>query len=261
MTHLGPLQERIGIKFRDEKLLRQALTHRSYSQSNNERLEYLGDSVLNLSVATLLYQQFPKLNEGDLSRVRSNLVKQQALVELAVGLQLSPFMLLGEGELKSGGPRRPSILADSLEALIGAIYLDQGADQAHQFVARLYKPLLSSVDPHTVGKDAKTLLQEHLQGLKLSLPVYTVIATHGAAHNQVFEVECTVPKLSVRVLGSGGSRRAAEQAAAKLALEEVKRSNMTPAPVTASKRAAKRAARMAPRTTATPAEVRSESLG
>ena len=218
------IQDRLGVRFKHNALLHQALTHRSFGQTNNERLEFLGDSVLNLAVASLLYQRFPALAEGDLSRVRANLVKQQSLVEIANRLELGQFLLLGDGELKSGGLRRPSILADTLEAILGAVYLDQGALEAHSLVARLYEPILASVDPDTVGKDAKTLLQEQLQGLKMSLPIYSVVATHGAAHSQLFEVECSVPKLKVQVLGSGASRRAAEQAAAKLALDAVIRS-------------------------------------
>ncbi len=227
MADLTLIQDRLGVRFRDERLLRQALTHRSFSQNNNERLEFLGDSVLNLAVAALLFERYTQLPEGDLSRVRSNLVKQQALVEVAGQLELGQFLQLGDGELKSGGLRRPSILADTLEALLGAVFLDQGADVAHKLVARLYGPILDNVDPNTLGKDAKTLLQEHLQGLKLSLPVYSVVATHGAAHNQVFEVECAVPKLNVQALGSGASRRAAEQAAATKALELVRQVNPT----------------------------------
>ncbi len=224
MVNLALIQDRLGVRFSDEKLLKQALTHRSFGQNNNERLEFLGDAVLNLNVAALLFQRFETLAEGDLSRVRANLVKQQSLVDIANRLEIGQFLQLGDGELKSGGLRRPSILADTLEALLGAIYLDQGAQIANQVVARLMIPILDTVDPHTLGKDAKTLLQEHLQGLKLSLPVYNVVATHGAAHNQLFEVECLVPKLKIQVLGSGSSRRAAEQSAAKLALEQALRS-------------------------------------
>lgn len=214
------LQDRLGYRFSAIALLRQALTHRSHSAAHNERLEFLGDSVLNCAVAHLLYQRFGKIDEGDLSRVRANLVRQQTLYEIAQKLELSPCLLLGEGELKSGGFRRPSTLADALEAVIGAILLDGGFDAAQQVIGRLYDPILRNVDPHTLGKDAKTLLQEWLQSRKMPLPVYAVVATHGAAHSQLFEVECAVPKLDIQVLGSGGSRRAAEQAAAKLALEQ-----------------------------------------
>jgi len=217
---LEALQERLGYCFASESLLRQAMTHRSFGSVNNERLEFLGDSVLNCSVASLLYQRFPKLDEGDLSRVRANLVKQQTLFEIAQRLEISGGLLLGEGEQKSGGFKRPSILADTLEALFGAIMLDGGFEAAQQAIHRLYDPVLRNVDPNTLGKDAKTLLQEWLQSRKIPLPVYLVVATHGAAHNQLFEVECSVPRLSIQVLGSGASRRAAEQAAAKRALEQ-----------------------------------------
>jgi ribonuclease-3 len=217
---LEALQERLGYRFASEALLRQAMTHRSFGSVNNERLEFLGDSVLNCSVASLLYQRFPKLDEGDLSRVRANLVKQQTLFEIAQRLEISGGLLLGEGEQKSGGFKRPSILADTLEALFGAIMLDGGFEAAQQAIHRLYDPVLRNVDPNTLGKDAKTLLQEWLQSRKIPLPVYLVVATHGAAHNQLFEVECSVPRLSIQVLGSGASRRAAEQAAAKRALEQ-----------------------------------------
>ncbi|WP_035991275.1 ribonuclease III [Paraburkholderia caribensis] len=218
---LSPLESRLRYEFRNAELLRQALTHRSHSATHNERLEFLGDSVLNCAVAALLFQRFGKLDEGDLSRVRANLVKQQSLYEIAQALNISESLRLGEGELRSGGFRRPSILADTLEAILGAIFLDSGFEAAQTVIKRLYVPILDHIDPRTLGKDAKTLLQEYLQGHKIPLPTYTVVATHGAAHNQQFEVECTVPKLDVKVSGSGASRRAAEQAAAKKALDEV----------------------------------------
>ncbi|SAL33786.1 ribonuclease III [Caballeronia concitans] len=217
----SPLESRLRYEFRNAELLRQAMTHRSHSATHNERLEFLGDSVLNCVVAALLFQRFGKLDEGDLSRVRANLVKQQSLYEIAQALNVSEGLRLGEGELRSGGFRRPSILADTLEAIFGAIFLDGGFDAAHTVIKRLYTPVLDHIDPRTIGKDAKTLLQEYLQGHKIALPTYTVVATHGAAHNQQFEVECSVPKLDVKVSGSGASRRAAEQAAAKKALDEV----------------------------------------
>lgn len=215
------LQDRLGHTFKDAALLQQALTHRSHSSVHNERLEFLGDSVLNCVVASLLFERYAKIDEGDLSRLRANLVKQQSLYEIAQRLELSQFLRLGEGELKSGGFRRPSILADTLEALFGAIFLDGGFNAARDVIRALYIPILDTVDPKTLGKDAKTLLQEYLQGKKIALPQYNVIATHGAAHNQEFEVECLVPKLDIQVFGTGGSRRAGEQAAAKLALEAV----------------------------------------
>jgi ribonuclease-3 len=215
------LQNRLGHVFKDAALLQQALTHRSHSSLHNERLEFLGDSILNCVVASLLFERYSKIDEGDLSRLRANLVKQQSLYEIAQRLELSQFLRLGEGELKSGGFRRPSILADTLEALFGAIFLDAGFDAARDVIRSLYIPILETVDPKTLGKDAKTLLQEYLQGKKIALPQYNVVATHGAAHNQEFEIECLVPKLDIQVFGTGGSRRAGEQAAAKLALEAV----------------------------------------
>jgi ribonuclease-3 len=215
------LQNRLGHTFKDAALLQQALTHRSHSGVHNERLEFLGDSVLNCVVASLLFERYDKIDEGDLSRLRANLVKQQSLYEIAQRLELSQFLRLGEGELKSGGFRRPSILADTLEALFGAIFLDAGFDAARDVIRALYIPILDTVDPKTLGKDAKTLLQEYLQGKKIALPQYNVVATHGAAHNQEFEIECLVPKLDIQVFGTGGSRRAGEQAAAKQALEAV----------------------------------------
>ncbi|MEA3122194.1 MAG: ribonuclease [Paraburkholderia sp.] len=218
---LSPLESQLRYEFRNAELLRQALTHRSHSASHNERLEFLGDSVLNCAVAALLFQRFGKLDEGDLSRVRANLVKQQSLYEIAQALNIAEGLRLGEGELRSGGFRRPSILADAFEAVLGAVFLDGGFEAAQGVVKRLYVPILDHIDPRTLGKDSKTLLQEYLQGHKIALPAYTVVATHGAAHNQQFEVECAVPKLDVKVSGSGASRRAAEQAAAKKALEEV----------------------------------------
>ncbi len=218
---LSELENRLHYKFQRVDLLRRALTHRSYSASHNERLEFLGDSVLNCAVAALLFERFSKLPEGDLSRVRANLVKQQSLFKIAQTLNLAKFLQLGEGELRSGGLERPSILADALEAILGAIYLDRGFEAARAVINHLYAPLVEQTDPHTLGKDAKTLLQECLQGRKIALPHYTVTATRGAAHSQQFEVECEVAKLNIKVSGIGASRRAAEQAAAKRILEIV----------------------------------------
>lgn len=229
MAHPRELAERIGHAFSQPGLLEQALTHRSHSGLHNERLEFLGDAVLNCIVASLLFDRFPHLDEGDLSRVRANLVKQQSLYEIAQRLELSSVLRLGEGELRSGGFRRPSILADALEAVIGAVYLDGGFDAAARVVASVYQPVLAHIDPQTLGKDAKTLLQEYLQSRHLALPTYTVASTRGAAHNQEFDVECAVPKLNILVRGSGGSRRAAEQAAAKRALECILANEQQPA--------------------------------
>lgn len=248
---LDDLQQQLGHRFADASLLRQALTHRSHGQPNNERLEFLGDSVLNCVVAAMLYRHFGRIDEGDLSRLRANLVKQQSLYEIAQRIGLSQYLLLGEGELKSGGFRRPSILGDTLEAIVGAVFLDAGFEAAQSVIVALYRPVLETVDPRTLGKDAKTLLQEYLQGKKLPLPVYAVVATHGAAHNQVFEVECAIPKLKIQVLGSGASRRAAEQAAARGALDAAQA--LVPAGAVDRGR---RAARVRPRRARQPAKLR-----
>ena len=213
------LEAKLGYRFQNPDLRRLALTHRSHSAQHNERLEFLGDSVLNLAVAGLLYRELSNFDEGDLSRVRSSLVRQQALHDIAQTLSLHQHLHLGEGELKSGGLRRPSILADALEALFGAIFLDGGFDAAAKVIDGLYRPILKQVDPRTLGKDAKTLLQEFLQAHGFPLPAYQVVATSGAAHNQMFEVECSLLKLNITVLGNGASRRAAEQVAATKALD------------------------------------------
>jgi ribonuclease-3 len=215
------LQASLGHRFRDPRLLAQALTHRSHSTPHNERLEFLGDGVLNCIVAAELYTRFAGLREGDLSRLRASLVREQRLHELAAGLALGDYLRLGEGELKSGGFRRPSILADALEALIGAVYLDGGFDAAREVVVRLYRPLLETLDAKGVDKDPKTRLQEWLQSRKYALPQYSVVATRGAAHDQRFEVECVVRELDVRTVGSGTSRRDAEQEAARMAFERL----------------------------------------
>jgi len=213
------LTKQLGYTFQEPALLRQALTHRSYGTPHNERLEFLGDSVLSLSISSTLFHDFPKLSEGDLSRMRAHLVKEPTLAEIAQVMQLGDFLALGEGELKSGGFRRPSILADALEAILGAIYLDSGFDATRKVIDHLYAPIISKLDPKKLSKDPKTQLQEYLQGLKLPLPQYLIVATEGEAHEQHFKVECAIPELSIRVLGEGASRRKAEQEAAKLAFE------------------------------------------
>ena len=218
---LDRLERALGHQFARPELLLQALTHRSYGAPHNERLEFLGDSVLNCVIATVLFERYGTLREGDLSRQRANLVKQDALAGIAQSLNLGDFLRLGEGELKSGGFRRPSILADGLEAVLGAIYLDAGFAAARQAIERLHEPLLAQVNPTLSAKDAKTELQELLQARKLPLPQYNLLATRGDAHAQEFEVECVVPSLSICVHGMGGSRRHAEQAAARVAIEQV----------------------------------------
>jgi len=219
---LAALQARLHHRFADARLLQRALTHRSFAADHNERLEFLGDSVLNLAVAHLLYRRLADLPEGDLSRVRANLVKQDTLHQIAVRLAFSPLLRLGEGEARSGGPNRPSILADALEALIGAVYLDAGYGAAEALVHRLYEPVEINARMDAAAKDPKTELQEWLQGHKMKLPLYRVVGTLGAAHKQTFEVECEVPERGLTERGIGGSRRAGEQAAAAAMLIKLK---------------------------------------
>lgn len=216
------LQQRLRHPFADTSLLKRAVTHRSFSSDHNERLEFLGDSVLGVVVADMLYRRLQKLPEGDLSRVRANLVKQDTLHQLALSLGLPEVMLLGEGEMRSGGQKRPSILADALEALIGAVYLDAGFSAAQALVQRLYQAVQINPEMEAIGKDPKTELQEWLQGRRMKLPSYRVVATLGAAHKQSFDVECEIPELNRAERGIGGSRRAAEQAAATAMLEILK---------------------------------------
>ncbi|HEX8986996.1 MAG TPA: ribonuclease III [Rhodocyclaceae bacterium] len=216
------LEAALGYSFSNTDLLQQALTHRSFGSPHNERLEFLGDAVLDCVIAAALYRRFAALNEGELSRQRANLVRKESLAHIADRLKLGDYLRLGEGELKSGGFRRPSILADALEAVLGAIYLDTGFDGVEVVVERLYQPLLDELDPRDPGKDPKTALQEALQGRKLPLPQYLLVATRGEAHAQEFDVECTLPSLGIRVRGQGSSRRGAEQAAAQAALAFVK---------------------------------------
>ncbi len=219
---LDALQQRLQHRFGNLRLLERAVTHRSFSADHNERLEFLGDSVLNLAIAGLLYERLQSQTEGDLSRVRANLVKQDTLHRLAVGLGLSEVLRLGEGEVRSGGPQRPSILADALEALLGAVYLDAGYTVAEALVRRLFQGVEIKPSMQAAAKDPKTELQEWLQGRKHPLPQYSVVATLGAAHQQTFDVQCDVPGLGVSERGIGGSRRAAEQAAAAATLLTLK---------------------------------------
>ncbi len=219
------LQRRLQHEFADVALLSRALTHRSFSIDHYERLEFLGDSVLSLAVSDLLYSRLGTLPEGDLSRVRANLVKQDTLHQLAVDLGLPDVIKLGEGEVRSGGQKRPSILADALEAIIGAVYLDAGFAKAQALVHRLFKAVEINPQMDAIGKDPKTELQEWLQGRKMKLPQYKVIGTIGAAHKQSFDVECEIPELRLCERGIGGSRRAGEQAAAAAMLQTIKEKN------------------------------------
>ena len=239
---LSELQARLHYAFRDQSLLRQALTHRSYSARNNERLEFIGDSVLNLAVASLLYAD-GQASEGHLSYLRASLVREETLVELAQDLGLGQCLLLGEGEQRSGGGTRASILADALEAIVGAVYLDGGFMQAQALAERLYRPRLDTLDMQASAKDPKTRLQEILQGRKLKVPTYHVVTTSGPAHQQQFEVQCDVAELGLRTLGEGASRRAAEQQAAERMLPLLKA-----APASAGKPAPKGRASQEPRT-------------
>jgi ribonuclease-3 len=209
----------IGYCFANKGLLHQALTHRSHSAPHNERLEFLGDAVLNCAIAEALFNDFPLLPEGDLSRLRAHLVNQQSLHEVAQRMDLGRYLLLGEGEIKSGGLQRPSILADAFEALIGAVFIDGGYGAAQKVVDTLFEQRLKSADPKVLGKDPKTLLQELLQSRHMPLPQYAVVATSGEAHCQIFRIECAVPALAILAEGEGPSRRIAEQAAAQRAYD------------------------------------------
>lgn len=215
------IEQAIGYQFKQPQLLTQAFTHRSYGTPHNERLEFLGDSVLNCAVAHFLYARFPTLPEGVLSRLRANLVRQQSLFEIAQQLQLGDFLRLGDGEVKSGGRNRPSILADALESIFGAILLDSNFDQAQKVIHYLYADSIAAIDPQTPAKDPKTLLQEVLQSRHLPLPDYVLASTTGHAHEQTFSIHCIIPPLSIRTLGVANSRRAAEQAAALIAYQAI----------------------------------------
>lgn len=220
------LENRLGYFFKNIKLLQQALTHRSYSKLHNERLEFLGDSILNCVITSILFERYSNIDEGLLSRLRANFVKQQSLYEIAQQLHLSQFLLLGEGEVKSNGFLRPSILANTVEALFGAIFLDAGFTATSNIIHILYIPILNTINLKTWYKDNKTLLQEYLQAKQISLPQYTVIATYGATHNQKFKIECLIKKLNIKVFGFAENKRAGEQAAAKLALDLIQKSKV-----------------------------------
>jgi ribonuclease-3 len=220
------LAKRLGHVFRRPELLIQALTHRSYAAQHNERLEFVGDAVLNCVVAVTLFERFPAIPEGELSRVRASLVNRDTLADVARRLGLGEAIRLGEGEQKSGGPTRPSILADTLEAVIGAVFLDAGFDAARATIDRVFADILRDADPAALGKDPKTRLQEWLQGRRLPVPDYVVTAVAGEAHAQTFTAECRVPALGIATQGSGTSRRAAEQSAAEAAYAAVTRSGV-----------------------------------
>lgn len=216
---LDALQQAIGHRFTRPELLQQAVTHRSFGSPHNERLEFLGDSIVNCVTAIALFERFGELREGDMSRLRANLVRQEALYRLADGLKLGDYLRLGEGEMKSGGHRRPSILADALEAIFAAVFLDAGFEGAKAVIDRLYAASLAGLDPARALKDPKTALQEWLQGRRMPLPRYSLADTRGEAHQQEFEVECEIAGLGLKTRGVGVSRRAAEQQSAQRALE------------------------------------------
>ncbi len=216
---LARLQRALGYQFTDLSLLQLALTHRSAASRHNERLEFLGDAILGFVIADDLFQRFPKVNEGDMTRMRASLVKGVTLAELARELQLQPMLKLGSGELKSGGFRRESILADAMEAIFGAVYLDGGTEAGRALILRLYQSRLDAIVPGQRQKDPKTSLQEYLQGRRKALPVYSVLDTLGDAHDQTFTVSCAVEELAEAIIGSGTSRRKAEQDAAAKTLE------------------------------------------
>lgn len=220
-TQINKLQRRIGYEFTNLDYLKLALTHRSAHSNHNERLEFLGDSILSLVIADDLYHRFPKVDEGDMSRMRATLVRGNTLAELGREFMLGDVLQLGPGELKSGGFRRDSILADAVEAIIGAIYLDSGMERAREIVLSWYQTRLTEIEPGASQKDPKTRLQEFLQGRRMPLPVYKVTEVHGEAHNQQFTVECHVAGSKAPLVGKGTSRRKAEQAAAEIALKNL----------------------------------------
>ena len=219
---IGALSKKLEYSFSDLSLLDEALTHRSYASRNNERLEFLGDGILNFVIAHELYKLYPDVQEGDLSRLRANLVNKDSLAEIAGHLKLGEVIKLGSGELKSGGFRRPSILADAVESILGAVYCDGGFEACRELIVRLYADrLASSMDLQSL-KDPKTQLQELLQSRHYSLPSYQVTDITGQAHAQMFHVKCTIKKMNIEVTGQGKSRRKAEQVAAEKAIIKVK---------------------------------------
>ena len=224
-SRLDTLQRRIGHRFGDPRLLTRALTHRSFGADHNERLEFLGDAVLSLAISHLLFERFGGSDEGDLTRVRAHLVREDSLYKVALQLSLPEVLNLGEGEARGGGAQRASILADALEALIGATFLDGGFDAARTLVKGFFGEVIANTDAGSWSKDAKIELQEWLQARRLPVPIYRILATRGQAHAQTFEVECAVPALSLAETGEGRSRRVAEQEAARRMLDALKASD------------------------------------
>ena len=228
---LDELQARIGHRFRETELLARALTHRSFGADHNERLEFLGDAVLSLAVSSLLFERFAGSDEGDLPRVRAHLVREDSLHRMALQLGLPEVVRLSDGEARGGGAQRASILADALEAVIGAVFLDAGFDAARSLVQRLFGEVIAGTEIGSWAKDAKTELQEWLQARRLPVPTYRIAATRGQAHAQTFEVECSVPALGLTQAGEGRSRRQAEQEAARKMLDVLKASDRPGGPL------------------------------
>jgi ribonuclease-3 len=228
---LEALQQRLGYRYGQPRLLTRALTHRSYGADHNERLEFLGDAVLSLAVSALLYERFGGSDEGDLTRVRAHLVREDSLHRVALALGLPEVLRLSEGEARGGGAQRPSILADAVEALIGATFLDGGYEPALGVVRRLFGEVIATTEADSWSKDAKTELQEWLQARKLAVPAYRIVATRGQAHAQTFEVECAVPSLALAERGEGKSRRSAEQEAARRMLDTLRASDQPGGPL------------------------------
>ncbi|QCU89999.1 ribonuclease III [Thiomicrorhabdus sediminis] len=219
IAKLQQLANKLGYQYQDIGFLQHALTHRSMGARNNERLEFLGDSLVNFVIADVLFHQFAKLPEGDMSRVRAHLVKGDTLAVIGREYDLSDYLVLGPGELKSGGYRRDSIIADAVEAIIASVYEDGGLEACRAMVMRFYDKRLQELDPKKVGKDPKTRLQEFLQSRNEALPEYSIISVNGAAHAQEFTVSCFVAKLNSKFEAVASSRRKAEQKAAEIALE------------------------------------------
>jgi ribonuclease-3 len=220
--HIEQVEKILNYNFSDKNLLELALTHRSFQGKNNERLEFLGDSILNFVIAESLFKKFDLLPEGDLSRLRSQLVKSETLSEIGILLQLGDYLILGEGELKSAGWRRPSILADSVEAIIGAVFIDGGISDASDLILDWFKDRIDLINPDKIEKDSKSVLQELLQSKKISLPDYNIVSIEGEAHCQHFRVSCSIPKLGLSIEGEGSSRKIAEQGAAEEILKKLK---------------------------------------
>ena len=221
LADTAKLIQSLNYQYNNPGLLQEALTHRSASSKNNERLEFLGDSILNFVIAADLFDRYAELPEGDLSRIRASLVNKEGLAKVAADLKLGDFLILGSGELKSGGYRRDSFLADAVEAIFGSVYIDDGFVSCRDLILRLYQTQLNNIPDPAMLKDPKTRLQELLQSRKLALPDYKVINVTGQAHNQMFSIECGIESLSIKTEGKASNRRKAEQQAANKAITEV----------------------------------------